>query len=124
MFTSAFPILSTPDLQRALGFYRDLLDGKVGYQFPPEGAPGYVGLDLGSSHIGIGLNPDTATEGGDQRFTLWVYADDCDAAVDRLRAAGVVVIEEPADQPWGERVARVHDPDGNVVIIGSPPSPA
>jgi uncharacterized glyoxalase superfamily protein PhnB len=25
---------------------------------------------------------------------------------------------EPADQPWGERVARVLDPDGNEVIIG------
>ncbi len=51
MFTSAFPILSTPDVTRALGFYRDLLDGKVEYQFPPEGEPGYVGLALGSSHL-------------------------------------------------------------------------
>jgi lactoylglutathione lyase len=30
----------------------------------------------------------------------------------------VEVVEEPADQPWGERVARVLDPDGNVVLIG------
>jgi lactoylglutathione lyase len=28
------------------------------------------------------------------------------------------VTEEPADQPWGERVARVLDPDGNEVIVG------
>jgi uncharacterized glyoxalase superfamily protein PhnB len=48
-----------------------------------------------------------------------VYADDCDAAVDRLRAAGVSVLEPPEDQPWGERVAKVLDPDGNVVIIGA-----
>jgi uncharacterized glyoxalase superfamily protein PhnB len=44
--------------------------------------------------------------------------DECDALVDRLRAAGVRVTEEPADQPWGERVARVLDPDGNEVIVG------
>jgi lactoylglutathione lyase len=50
---------------------------------------------------------------------MWVYADDCDAAVDRLRAGGVRVLQEPEDQPWGERIARVHDPDGNEVIIGS-----
>jgi hypothetical protein len=25
----------------------------------------------------------------------------------------------PTNQPWGERVARVLDPDGNEVIIGS-----
>jgi lactoylglutathione lyase len=119
MFTSAFPILSTPDIKRALGFYRDLLDGKVSYQFPAEGEPGYVGLDLGSSHLGIGLDPDAATGRGGQRFSLWVYADDCDAAVSRLRSAGVEVVEEPADQPWGERIARVLDPDGNEVIIGA-----
>jgi uncharacterized glyoxalase superfamily protein PhnB len=50
---------------------------------------------------------------------LWVDTDDCDAAVARLRAAAVEVVEEPADQPWGERVARVSDPDGNVIILGS-----
>lgn len=119
MFRSVFPIVSTRDMRRCLGFYRDLLDGKVTYQFPPEGEPGYVGLELGSSHLGIGLSPDTPQ--GRQRFSLWVYADDCDAAVERLRAAGVTVVEEPVDQPWGERIARVLDPDGNEVVIGSPP---
>jgi lactoylglutathione lyase len=119
MFSSAFPILSTPDIERALGFYRDLLDGKVSYQFPAEGEPGYVGLDIGSSHLGIGLNPGATSGRGGQRFSLWVYTEDCDAAVSRLRSAGVEIVEEPADQPWGERIARVLDPDGNEVIIGA-----
>lgn len=118
MFESAFPIISTPDVGRSLGFYRDLLDGQVTFQFPPEGEPGYVGIEIGSSHLGIGLDP-AATSGGGQRFALWVYAQDCDAAIERLRAAGVTILEEPADQPWGERIARVEDPDGNVVIIGA-----
>ena len=118
MFESTFPIISTPDLPRALAFYRGLLDGTISYQFPPEGEPGYVSIEIGSSQLGIGHDP-AAAEGGGQRFTLWVYAEDCDVAVERLRAAGVPVIEEPVSQPWGERVARVSDPDGNVVIIGS-----
>ncbi|MFD0745042.1 VOC family protein [Phytohabitans flavus] len=54
MFDELFPILTTADLPRALRFYRDLLGGTVTYQFPPEGEPGYVGLDLGGSHLGIG----------------------------------------------------------------------
>ena len=33
---------------------------------------------------------------------------------ERIRAAGGTVTEEPADQPWGERVARVLDPDSEV----------
>lgn len=34
MFSELFPILSTPDMERALRFYRDLLDGRVTYEFP------------------------------------------------------------------------------------------
>ena len=118
MFTSIFPILITADMGPALGFYRDLLGATVTYEFPgPDGQPAYAGLELGSSHLGIGRDP-AATPEPSERPVLWVYADDCDAAVERLREAGVTVVEEPADQPWGERVARVLDPDGNVVVVG------
>jgi lactoylglutathione lyase len=118
MFKKLFPILVTADLRAALGFYRDLLGAKVSYEFPaPDGEPGYVGLELGEAHLGIGRDPSAAPETS-ERFSLWVYADDCDAAVARLRAAGVTIVEEPTDQPWGERVARVLDPAGNVVLIG------
>lgn len=118
MFQEIFPIISTPDMDRALAFYRDLLGAHIEYQFPPEGDPGYVALDLGSSHLGIGLQPDV-TPGESDRFALWVYADDCDAAVARLRSAGVEVLQEPVDQPWGEHTAIVADPDGNRVHIGT-----
>jgi len=118
VFELLFPILSTPDLPRALGFYRDLLGGTVTYQFPPEGDPGYVGMDLGSTHLGIGLQTEPG-ELANNRITLWVYARDCDAAVALLRDAGTRVVEEPVDQPWGERMATVLDPDGNRVIIAS-----
>lgn len=118
MFDEVFPILSTPDLPRALGFYRDLLGGTVTYRFPPEGEPGYVALDLGRSHLGIGAQ-DQPGELVNNRIALWVYAKDCDAAVDLLRAGGVRVVQEPVDQPWGERMATVLDPDGNPVIVAS-----
>lgn len=120
MFRELFPILSTRDLDRALGFYRDLLGGTVTYEFAgPDDAPAYVGLDIGGSELGIARD-SAAAEGIDRSaFSLWVYTDDCDAAVERLRVAGVTITEEPADQPWGERVARVRDPDGTEVIIGA-----
>jgi lactoylglutathione lyase len=118
VFNDAFPIISTPDMERALAFYRDLLGGKVEYRFPPEGEPGYVGMSIGSAHLGIGLAPEAQAGAVGQRFALWVYADSCNEAVERLRAGGATVTEEPADQPWGERVARVLDPDGNEVIVG------
>jgi lactoylglutathione lyase len=117
MFQEMFPILSTPDLSRALRFYRDLLGATVSYRFPPTGEPAYVGLELGRSHLGIGA--DAAAPATAQRFSLWIYADDCDTAVNKLRAEGVPVIQEPTDQPWGERMATVTDPDGNAVIIAT-----
>jgi lactoylglutathione lyase len=122
-FTAAFPILSTRDVGRLLGFYQGLLDGEIGYRFPAGGDPIFVTVRIGEDDLGIAAAEDEPEGTGGQRFAMWVYADDCDAAIERLRAAGVVVVDEPADQPWGERMARVLDPDGNEVMIGARPEP-
>lgn len=116
MFHDLFPILTVRDVDAALGFYRDLLGATVTYRFPDAGPAAYVALDLAGSHLGLGVDPDSGATPGST--VLWVYADDCDAAVARLEAAGVVVLEPPAGTPWGERVARVADPDGHVVVVG------
>ena len=119
MISELFPIVATRDLERALGFYRDLLGGTLTFSFPgDDGAPVYVGVDLGASHLGIGLEAGLVDVARPRAVSLWVYADDCDALVERIRAAGGTITEEPADQPWGERTARVLDPDGNEVVIG------
>ena len=115
---SAFPILTTSDLLRALQFWCDVLGGEVAYKFPPEGEPDYVGIDLGTSHLGIGRD-ETFTADGPQRISLWVYVEDCDETVAKVREAGGRVVAEAVDEPWGERVARVEDFDGNRVIIGA-----
>jgi lactoylglutathione lyase len=118
MATELFPIIATADLGRSLAFYRDLLGGTVGYAFDgPDGAPVYVGLDLGASHLGIGHDPDAASTGSS--VSLWIYTDAVDATIEGLRAAGVPIVEEPRDQPWGERVAKVADPDGIHVHVAS-----
>lgn len=121
MATQLFPIIATRDLPRAVAFYVDHLGARVSYEFPgPDGAPVYVGLDVGTgSHLGIGLEPAVTEVPLPRPISLWVYAGDVDATVDGMRAAGITVREEPADQPWGERVARVLDPDGNELIVGA-----
>lgn len=118
MFTEVFPIVATTDIERSLRFYRDALGGTVTHEFPgPDGSPVYVGIDIGSSHMGVGVDVQ-AREAQRPPVHLWIYADDCDAAIERLRASGVPIVEEPSDQPGGERIARVRDPDGNDVVIG------
>jgi lactoylglutathione lyase len=113
-----FPILATPDLARSLAFYRDLLGGEVTYRFPPDGEPAFVSLQLGRSSLGIGRQ-DEPVDLTNDRITLWLYTGDCDATLDKLRAGGVRVVQEPVDQPWGERMATVLDPDGNQVILAN-----
>jgi uncharacterized glyoxalase superfamily protein PhnB len=77
----------------------------------------YAGVIIGTSHLGIGAAADTTARPA--RVLIWVYVEDCDATVAQLRAAGVTIIEEPVDQPWGERVALVEDPDGILVRIAN-----
>ena len=118
MFTSMFPILSTRDLPRLLDFYVAALDAEVVYRFPPEGQTFFASLDLAGSHLGVGFD-QTATAGeAGQRAALWFYTDSCDEACARLRTHGASQVSEPTDMPWGERVAELRDPDGNLLHIG------
>jgi len=111
-----FPIVTTADLERLLTFYTETLGATEHYRFPPEGPPGYVGLHVGKASLGLGHDPDHHPVAGS--ISLWFYVDNCDTTTDRIRGAGGRILEEPADQPWGERTARAEDPDGNVLIRG------
>jgi lactoylglutathione lyase len=111
----AFPIITVRDLPATRRFYEQLGFIQT-YQFPPEGEPGFVTVARGASSIGIGAGGDDIPD----RFGYWVYVDDVDATFDALRASGAPVVAEPADQPWGERVARTRDPAGNLVYLGAP----
>jgi len=114
MFTEAFPIITVPNLPAAVAFYRDLLGFRESYRFPPEGEAQFVTLKLGTSELGVGAGEVSGPAAG---YALCVYTDDCDRAVATLRAAGTPIVEEPADMPWGERMARVTDPAGNEIVI-------
>jgi lactoylglutathione lyase len=117
-----FPMLSVADVGASIAFYGELLGGTEVYRFP-EDEPVFVTLRLGESEIGIGGVTDTPLHGRPQRpaqghrVELCVYVEDVDEAVEAARAAGIEVVLEPADQPWGERVAYVADPDGNLVML-------
>jgi lactoylglutathione lyase len=119
-------VVYTRNVQRSLGFYSDLLDFVKQFQFPPDqDDPGYVSLrrdeaDLGIVHESSPQQLIGQSMGEGPRFELFVYVDDVDGTVDRMRVAGVTILRDPADMPWGERVAYVTDPDGNPVTLAAP----
>jgi lactoylglutathione lyase len=119
-----FPMLSAEDLDRSASFYRDLLGGVETYRFPDGDSPVFLVVRLGESDLGIGAITGAAPLHGQSlrpaqghRMELCVYVDHVDTTVERLRAASVPILVEPADQPWGERVAYVSDPDGNLLML-------
>jgi lactoylglutathione lyase len=119
-----FPMLSVADLPRSLRFYRDALGGERSYQFPEEGDPAFVVLRFGESELGIGGLGDEPPLHGQalrpvqgHRVELCAYVSDLDAAVERLKGEGTPVLFEPSEMPWGERIAYVSDPDGNLLML-------
>jgi lactoylglutathione lyase len=112
-----FPILQVSDLERSLQFYVGLLGFELTYAYPSREAPQFVELSVEGGRLGLGAT-DRPVESA--TASLWVYADDVDRAVEDLRAAATQIVAEPADQPWGERVASVADPDGYTVHLGMP----
>ena len=53
-------------------------------------------------------------------FEVAFEVDDVDAAFARAREAGAKVVQEPRDEPWGQRTSYVTDPEGYLVEICSP----
>jgi lactoylglutathione lyase len=124
MAEGAFPVVYAGDVERSVRFYAGLLGFHEHFRLPAEGEAGYVGLERAGSRLGI-VTTRSPQEllglavGSGPRFELFVYVDDVDAAVARMRDAGVPVLRDPADMPWGERVAHVADPDGNPVALAA-----
>jgi lactoylglutathione lyase len=108
----SFPIVSVPDLRAAQRFYEQLGFVET-YRFPTDGEPAFVSLERGGAALGLGGGSDAPG------WSYWIYVDDVDATVDAMRRSGAEVVDEPRDEPWGERVARVRDPAGNDVHLGA-----
>jgi lactoylglutathione lyase len=116
-----FPMLSAEDFAASRRFYGDLLGGVEAYAFP-EDEPVFVTLRFGESELGIGALSGDPIHGRPQRpatghrIELCLYVEDVDATA----AAAPDVVVAPQDMPWGERIAYISDPDGNLVMLCAP----
>jgi PhnB protein len=90
----------------------------------PEGVVGHAEMQLGDSIIMMAdehpqIEAYSATHYGGSPITLMFYTEDCDAMYARALAAGAKSVREPADQPYGDRMAGVLDPFGYKWWIGT-----
>jgi uncharacterized glyoxalase superfamily protein PhnB len=67
----------------------------------------------GEIHLGQPAHPSSPRSYGGTSVLLYVYVDDIDAHCERARAVGAEIVDEPADQPYGERRYHCRDPEGH-----------
>jgi catechol 2,3-dioxygenase-like lactoylglutathione lyase family enzyme len=109
--------IGVTDLERAVGFYRDVLGLRLMFSEPSHS---YARFDLGGVHFGVIAHdlstPEAAAFTG-RHTGLNLTVDDLDQAFKTLTARGVGFTEKPTRQPWGAYTAVLSDPDGNLFYL-------
>jgi uncharacterized glyoxalase superfamily protein PhnB len=106
-------------LTRAFGFEEAMrmegVDGTVGHaELELDGQR----LMLASAWRDAGMVPPSELAGIASQ--IMVQVDDVGAHFQRALAAGATVVDQPADQDYGQRTYRATDPEGHRWIFASP----
>lgn len=114
--------LITEDVDRLARFY-ELVTGIV----PSRPVPIFAEFVTEAGTLAIGssttlpLFPGTGLEVAHNLSAIVEFQTaDVDADHERLRGAGVEILQTPTDMPWGNRALMVADPDGNRVNLYTP----
>jgi catechol 2,3-dioxygenase-like lactoylglutathione lyase family enzyme len=123
VITLADIALVVPDQDQARRFYVDVLGFSVLEDHEIDGKR-WVRLKAGRAGLVLRRASDDAQRAriGDQTggsVFLFLETDDFDDALARLRAAAVVVVNGPRDEPYG-RVIVFRDPFGNKLDLIEP----
>jgi predicted enzyme related to lactoylglutathione lyase len=110
------------DMNRAVGFYRDVLGVRV-----VDESPHWASLDIGGVRVGLhwtggGPVPRIPRDehGAHAGATVTLEVRDVDAVAAAMKARGVNVLGPVTHNPWGS-LAVFEDPDGNVLKLMQPP---
>ena len=106
--------LYVSDMERSLGFYRDLLG------IPLEGDDDWTEATLGGTRFALHATHEGIGELSAGTIHVSLEVADVDSAAERLRAEGVETRETMRDD-WGTAV-EVVDPDGYRVYLFQPPA--
>lgn len=107
-------VLSATSLPAALDLYAGVLGLAV-----ERTADGFAWLRTADGvELMVHERPAVAS---DAAVAVTFALPELDATIDRWVAAGGTVVDAPAAQPWGERMAVVRDADGHIVCLVEQP---
>jgi uncharacterized glyoxalase superfamily protein PhnB len=120
------PYLAYADATAALKFLCDMFGFQERFRMDmPDGRIGHAEVTCSGGAIFMS-SAWTATgqaspaDLGGVHSQVVCRVDDVDAHYAHARAAGAIILNEPADQPYGERTYRAVDPEGHRWIFFSP----
>lgn len=105
--------LMTTDVERAKGFYGELLPWRFKTEDMGEGFL-YTLISVGDKQIG-GLFERPPGVPAPSHWSSYVSVDDVDAAAKKAQQLGGKLLKEPMDVPNVGRMAAIQDPDGAVI---------
>lgn len=101
------------DLARSQEFYRDTLGLAVHREFGDPSAPGMV-FFLGNGMLEVS---GRGTSPVGESVALWLQVRDVEAEHQRLSGAGVPILREPRQEPWGLVELWIADPDDVRIVL-------
>jgi catechol 2,3-dioxygenase-like lactoylglutathione lyase family enzyme len=119
-----YTVLIVEDLDRALGFYVEVLGLDLNHRSGP-----YAQLQTGVTRLALyerGAMAETLgmtlTAPADDApgFELGFFVANVDNAYAELVISGAQAVTPPADRAWGQRTAYVRDPDGHLIELVEP----
>ncbi|HEX5261124.1 MAG TPA: VOC family protein [Gaiellales bacterium] len=103
-------------LQRAFAFQ------EITRMETPDGRVSHAEMRIGNGEVHLG-QPDEPTSPrrlGGTAVLVYVVVEDVDAHFAQAKAAGAKIVDEPADQHYGDRRYAAHDPEGHVWYFAQP----
>lgn len=117
-YHSIQPYLMFKDCAAAIAFYVKAFGAKEKFRMPnADGRIGHAEIQIGDSVLMMAdeapqIEAFSAEHFAGSPVSLLFYTEDCDSMHAQAVAAGAVIVREPADQPYGDRMSGVKDPFG------------
>src|SRR6476659_11057660 len=110
-YRSLNPYIVVDRVEPLLAFLTEVLGGEERgeREIRDDGTIGHAEFAFGDSVLML----SEASENPPRPSVTYAYVEDVDAVFARAAAAGATRLREPADWPWGDRVAGFHDPFDN-----------
>jgi lactoylglutathione lyase len=123
-----YTILYVSDVTASLDFYERALGQRRRFLHESEQ---YAELDTGDTALAFAAHELAASNlpgvyrpeerpSARPAFEVCFVTDNVQSAFDRAVAEGAEPVSQPQTKPWGQDVAYVRDPDGNLVELASP----